>query len=204
MLGTRSILVTCLIALCCAGAQAAPTIGAPAPVFSGVDSNGKTHRLVDYRGKTVILEWTNHECPYVRKHYESGNMQALQKKTTAEGMIWLTIISSAPGKQGYVDGPEANELTEKRDASPTAVILDPTGKIGLAYAAKTTPHMFIIDPEGMLVFMGGIDDRPTANIADIEGATNYVSAALADLSAGRLVRADSTRPYGCSVKYPGS
>ena len=182
-------------------AEAAVNINQPAPDFSGVDSNGKTHTLSDYRGRTVVLEWTNHDCPYVRKHYDSGNMQDLQKAATSDGIIWLSIISSAPRKQGHVSGSEANTLTAQRKASPTAVILDEKGEIGRLYGAKTTPHMYIIDAKGTLVYMGGIDSIPSSNMADIERATNYVDAALRALAAGKPVTDAVTRPYGCSVEY---
>jgi peroxiredoxin len=184
-----------------AGAGAAAEVGRPAPEFTGVDSMGKTQRLSDYRGKTVVLEWTNHECPYVGKHYGSGNMQALQKEARAQGIVWLSVISSAPGKQGNVSAQQANELTRSRGAAPSAVILDPQGTIGRLYGAKTTPHMYIVDPQGTLVYMGGIDDRPTTNRADIATAKNYVRAALAELRTGKPVSQAVTRPYGCSVKY---
>lgn len=182
-------------------AHANPRIGQPAPTFSGVDSQGRTHRLADYRGRTVVLEWTNHDCPYVRKHYDSGNMQALQRATKVEGAVWLSVISSAPGKQGHVSARQADALTRQRDAAPSAVILDESGAIGRAYGAKTTPHMYIIDARGVLAFMGGIDDRATADPSDIPGARNHVRAALDELKAGRPVSQASTRPYGCSVKY---
>lgn len=180
---------------------AAPSVGAPAPAFSATDSNGIDHALADYSGRVVVLEWTNHDCPYVGKHYGAGNMQALQKQATADGIVWLSVISSAPGTQGHVSGAEANRLTTSRDAAPTAVLLDPEGTIGRAYDARTTPHMYVIDADGTLVYMGGIDDRPTTDPADLDGATNYVSAALADLAAGREVAVKTSRPYGCSVKY---
>lgn len=182
-------------------ALAAPQVGKPAPAFSGSDTTGATVQLSDLKGKTVILEWTNHGCPYVQKHYSSGNMQSLQKDTTTDGVVWLSVISSAPGTQGNVSPAEADELTNSRDASPSHVILDPSGEIGHAYSAKVTPHMYIIDPEGTLVYMGGIDDKPTANPADIPGATNYVRAALTDMDAGRPVAQSVTKPYGCTVKY---
>lgn len=182
-------------------AVAAPTVGKPAPVFAGVDTNGNTHTLSDFKGKTVVLEWTNHDCPYVMKHYGSNNMQTLQNRATADGVVWLTVISSAPGKQGHVSPAKANQIAAERGAGPTAILLDPEGTIGRAYDARTTPHMFVIDGEGTLVFMGGIDDRPTADRADVEGANNYVVAALADVSAGRNVQTPTSRPYGCSVKY---
>jgi hypothetical protein len=184
-----------------ATAQAAPQIGKPAPDFAAVDSNGKAVKLSDYRGKVVVLEWTNDGCPYVEKHYGSGNMQKLQKDETAKGIVWLTIISSAPGEQGYVNGAEANALTKSRDAAPTAVLLDPEGKAGHLYDARTTPHMFIVDAGGTLVYMGGIDSQPTTNRADIKTAKNYVRAALDEVMAGKPVGDAVTRPYGCSVKY---
>ncbi len=176
-------------------------VGQIAPAFAGTDSQGRVHRLSDYRGRTVVLEWSNHDCPYVRKHYGSGNMQQLQRQAAADGVVWLTIISSAPGKQGHVTGRQADELTRSRGAAPHAVLLDERGDIGRLYAAKTTPHMYIIDPRGILVYMGGIDDRPTADPADIPGARNHVAAALAELKAGKPVSVPVTRPYGCSVKY---
>jgi peroxiredoxin len=182
-------------------AQATPEVGRPAPDFSVADSRGQTHRLADYRGKTVVLEWTNHDCPYVHKHYVSGNMQALQREATGQGAVWLTLISSAPGKQGHVTGAQADQLTRDRQAMPSAVLLDSAGSVGRLYAAKTTPHMYIIDAKGTLRYMGGIDDRATTDTADIPGANNYVRAALTNLKAGRPVAAAVTRPYGCSVKY---
>jgi len=166
------------------------------------DSNGKTHNLSDFKGKTVVLEWTNDGCPYVQKHYQTENMQNLQKSATNDGdTVWLSVISSAPGKQGYVSGDEANTLVAKYDAAPTAVVLDPEGTMGKAFNARTTPHMYIIDPEQTLVYQGAIDDNRSANKATVEGAKNYVAAALADLEAGRPVAEAETAPYGCSVKY---
>lgn len=183
-----------------APAMATPIIGQPAPLFIGLDSNGKAVSLDDFANQTVVLEWTNHQCPYVRKHYDSGNMQALQSEATADGVVWLSIISSAPGNEGYVDGAKANELTESRSAKPTAVVLDPTGTIGHAYEAKTTPHMFVID-KGKLAYMGGIDDIRSTRKEDIPKATNYVRAALAEIKAGKPVSTPESTPYGCSVKY---
>jgi AhpC/TSA family len=187
-----------------AAAYAAPEIGKPAPNFSAVDSNGKPVKLSDYRGKTVVLEWTNDGCPYVKKHYASHNMQTLQKEAAAKGVVWLTILSSAPGSQGYLTGDEANKLTETRGAAPAAVVLDPEGAVGHLYDARTTPHMFIVNGEGALVYMGGIDDKATTDIEDIKTAKNYVRAALDDLAAGAPVENTVTRPYGCSVKYKGA
>lgn len=183
-----------------AAASAAPEIGQPAPVFTGTDSNGGTFNLADHADKTVILEWTNHGCPYVQKHYDTGNMQALQAEAADEGIAWVSIISSAPGKQGHVSGDEANELTTSRDASPTAVILDESGDIGRMYAAKTTPHMYVIQ-NGTLRYMGAIDDKPTTNPDSVDEATNYVEAALDELADGQPVSTPVTQAYGCSVKY---
>jgi len=183
------------------GAQAAPKVGQPAPDFVGTDSQGKTHKLSDLKGKTVILEWTNHDCPFVRKHYGAGNMQATQKDARKDGIVWLSVISSAPGRQGYVEGPEADALTKSRDAAPNAVLLDPKGTIGHAYEAKTTPHMYIIDPKGTLRYRGAIDDIPSASESDIPKAVNYVRQAISQLKAGNAVKPSVTRAYGCSVKY---
>ncbi|MGD2083186.1 MAG: thioredoxin family protein [Chromatiales bacterium] len=194
-----TLLVTLL--LCACAAQAAPEVGKPAPEFAGTDTAGKVHRLSDYRGRIVVLEWTNHDCPYVRKHYGAGNMQALQRDATADGAVWLSIVSSAPGKQGYVSPAQADRLTAERNAAPTAVLLDPKGDIGRAYAARTTPHMYVIDAEGVLRYMGGIDDIPTSDPADIPRAKQYVRAALKAVGAGEPVADAVTRPYGCSVKY---
>ncbi|NDC56587.1 MAG: thioredoxin family protein, partial [Alphaproteobacteria bacterium] len=156
----------------------------------------------DFKGKTVVLEWTNHDCPFVRKFYEAGKMQEYQKAAVADGVVWLSIISSAPGKEGHVDGVKANELTASRNAAPSHVLLDETGTVGKLYGAKTTPHMFIIDASGVVQYHGAIDSIPSTNAADIDKATNYVTAALADLKAGKAVAAlGQSRPYGCSVKY---
>jgi len=185
-------------------AFAAPRPGIAAPDFTLPDSNGKTVSLADFKGKTVILEWTNHLCPYVGKHYGTGNMQKLQHEAAADGIVWLSIISSAPGTQGYVDGAEANKLTVERKAAPTAVLLDPKGTVGHLYDARTTPHMYIIDATGKLVYMGGIDDTPTADWDDVKTAKNYVRAALDDMAKGRPVANPITRAYGCTVKYDTS
>jgi len=184
-----------------ASALAAIKVGQPAPDFTGADTQGQELSLSDYRGKHVVLEWTNHDCPYVRKHYGAGNMQAQQRAATEQGVVWLSIISSAPGKQGHVDAQQADQLTQQRDAAPSAVILDDSGDIGRLYGAKTTPHMYIIDPQGTLVYMGGIDSITSADPNDIERATQYVSAALDETLAGQPVSQAVTRPYGCSVKY---
>jgi peroxiredoxin len=176
-------------------------VGETAPVFNAAATSGRSVSLADQRGKIVILEWTNHDCPYVRKHYDSGNMQTLQKEITAQGVVWLTLISSSPGTQGYVSPKEADELTASRKANPTAVLLDPSGAVGKAYGATNTPHMYIVDKAGLLVYAGAIDDRPTTRRADVQGAHNYVRAALEDMAAGRAVQTPVTRAYGCTVKY---
>ncbi len=175
-------------------------IGEKAPIFTATDSNGVEHTLSDFLGKTVVLEWTNHECPFVKKHYDSGNMQALQVEA-GDDVIWLSIVSSAEGKQGFVDGAQANEQTLIREASPTAVLLDASGTVGKMYNAKTTPHMFVIDTAGTLVYAGAIDDNTSANPADALTANNYVRAALNDLKAGESVKVTETKAYGCGVKY---
>lgn len=198
-----SLAVSAAVAPLLAGAPAAaaPVLGQPAPAFTAVDADGKPRALSDFKGKTVVLEWTNEGCPYVAKHYDSANMQGLQKQATADGVVWLTVISSAPGFQGYKTGPQAKQWKAKVGAAPTDVILDPKGTVGRAYAAKTTPHMYVVDKTGTLVYMGGIDDKASADPGSLTGARNYVVAALADVKAGRPVAQAVTRPYGCSVKY---
>lgn len=176
-------------------------VGDPAPDFTAADSNGQTHKLSTYKGKYVVLEWHNNQCPFTRKHYESGNMQALQKQWTAKGVVWFTVISSAPGHQGYVTAPEENAYLSKMNAVPTAAILDPSGAIGHLFSAKTTPQIVIIDPGGKVVYDGAIDDRPTPDVSDIPGARNYVNAALTELMSGKNVTDPATRSYGCSIKY---
>src|SRR5437762_4950208 len=176
-------------------------IGEPAPTFTATDSSGNTQRLSDYKGKFVVLEWHNQGCPYTKKHYESGNMQRLQKEWTGKGVVWFTVISSAPGKQGYVTAAQENEYAKRMNASPTAVLMDQQGALGHLYGAKTTPHMYIIDPSGSLIYNGAIDDHPTADQSDISGSKNYVSAALEQAFSGKPVTTASTTPYGCSVKY---
>jgi peroxiredoxin len=182
-------------------ALAAAKVGAPAPAFTSNATNGASHSLGSYRGKVVVLEWTNHECPYVRKHYDTGNMQVLQKDATGQGVIWLTLISSAPGTQGHVSTGQADELTATRKATPTAVLFDPTGVVGKAYGATNTPHMYVIDPSGTLVYAGAIDNRPTSKKSDVQGAQNYVREALQAVAAGQPVKTPVTRAYGCTVKY---
>jgi peroxiredoxin len=176
-------------------------VGDPAPTFTATDSHGKAESLDQYRGKFVVLEWHNQGCPYSRKHYVSGNMQALQKEWTGKGVVWFTVISSAPGAQGYVSASQENDYLAQMHAVPTAALLDPDGKIGRLYNAKTTPEMYVIDPAGKLIYTGAIDNRPTPDTEDIKGADNYVNDALTAAMAGKPVAMPYTRSYGCSVKY---
>jgi peroxiredoxin len=177
------------------------TVGAAAPTFSLTSSTGPTISLADQRGKIVVLEWTNHDCPYVRKHYDAGNMQNLQKEATGQGVVWLTVISSAPGTQGHVSAGQANELTKTRKASPTAVLFDPAGTVGKAYGATNTPHMYVITKDGVLAYAGAIDDKPTTRRSDVESAQSFVRPALAAVAAGQPVKTPVTRAYGCTIKY---
>jgi alkyl hydroperoxide reductase subunit AhpC len=176
-------------------------IGQPAPDFTARDSKGSSLSLSQFRGKTVVLEWTNADCPYTRKHYTSGNMQSIQALAQKNGVVWLTVISSAPGKQGYVNGPAADALSQSRGAIPTAVLLDPSGTLGRLYGAKTTPHMFVIDKNGALQYMGGIDSIATADVGDIAHAEPYLKEAMLAVEQGSPVAHAVTTPYGCSVKY---
>jgi hypothetical protein len=175
--------------------------GSPAPDFKGTDSNGVQHSLSQYRGKYVVMEWANQGCPYDRKHYLSGSMQSQQHEWTAKGVVWLSVISSAPGEQGYVTPSQENTFLEAVRAAPTAALLDPTGTIGRLYEAKTTPHIFVIDPTGKLIYQGAIDDKPTTDQTDLKGARNYLNETLTAAMAGQPISVASTRPYGCSVKY---
>ena len=177
------------------------TVGAPAGNFRLTDATGKAVALSDYKGRMVVMEWHNPGCPFVRKHYDSGNMQKTQAMAKAAGAAWLTINSGAPGKQGHMTPAQARAQLAKDKASPTAYLLDPKGAVGRGYAAKTTPHLYVVAPDGRLAYQGGIDDRPTANPADIAGARNHVMAAVAEVKAGKKVSVAETRPYGCSVKY---
>jgi len=175
-------------------ATARALIGAAAPAFTL--SNGRNLSLADFKGKTVVLE-----CPYVGKHYRGNSMQALQKKWTGQGVVWLSVISSAPGQPGYVSPQQANKLTADRGAAPTAVLFDPTGEVGHAYGARTTPHMYVIDGEGALVYHGGIDAKPTAQLQDLKGARNFVDQTISEISQGKPVSVTASRDYGCSIKY---
>ena len=192
------------LAVIAAPASAAPVIGQAAPNFRATDVNGKAVSLSSYRGKTVVLEWHNPGCPFVKKHYGSGNMQKAQAAAAKDGVVWLTINSGAPGKQGHLSGAEARSMLAQAGARPSAYLLDPAGAVGRAYDAKTTPHMYVVNKAGTLVYAGGIDDKPTANPADVNGARNHVLAALSELKAGKAVSVTTSRPYGCAVKYKDS
>ena len=185
-------------------AEAAPVVGKPAPNFKLPDANGKPVTLSDFKGKTVVLEWNNPGCPFVQKHYGSGNMQKTQAAAAKDGVVWLTINSGGPGKQGHMSGVEARAFVARSGARPAAYLLDPRGVVGKVYDAKTTPHMYVVDKAGTLVYAGGIDDKPTADQADIKDARNHVLAALSELKAGKAVSVATSRPYGCSVKYGDS
>lgn len=182
-------------------AMASAVVGKPAPEFMMNDTNGNHVMLSTLKGKTVVLEWTNNECPFVKKHYGSGNMQSLQKEATADGVVWISIISSAKDKEGNVTAEEANKIAADQKAAPSHILLDESGTIGNLYGAKTTPHMFVIDKDGTLVYAGAIDDKSGFDPEEVKTANNYVRAALADLKAGKPVATSSTKPYGCGVKY---
>lgn len=183
---------------------AAAKVGQPAPAFHAADIAGKTVGLADYAGKMIVLEWTNDGCPFVGKHYDSGNMQALQQRYMAAGVVWLTIASSAPGEQGYVTPAEAKADLARWRAAPSDFLLDPDGVLGRLYDARATPHMVVIDRAGHIAYMGAIDDKPSTRQADVKTAHNYVGAALDALAAGQPVAIASTRAYGCSIKYKES
>ncbi len=193
-----ALTVLCTGALC---AAESPKVGAPAPNFSLTDANGKTHSLGEYKGKYVVLEWFNPGCPFVQKHYQSENMQNLQKEFTGKGVAWLTIDSSAEGSQGYLTPEEATKQMADWKMNPTALLLDPSGQVGHEYHATNTPHMFIINPEGKLIYEGAIDSKASTDIDDIKSATNYVKVALEAAMAGQPVTTPTSRAYGCSIKY---
>ena len=192
-------------ALLCAGFAAVtfaePAIGSKAPAFSVNDINGKKQSLADYKGKYVVLEWVNPGCPFVKKHYDTGNMQAAQKTATDKGVIWLSVCSSADGKQGGLSADDWKKEIAAKKMNSTAVIADPKGALGKTYGAKTTPNMFVINPDGVLIYKGAIDDKPSTDKADIPGAHNYVLTALDEAMAGKPVSVPATPSYGCSVKY---
>ncbi|MGA0850373.1 MAG: thioredoxin family protein [Chthoniobacterales bacterium] len=182
-------------------AVAAPQVGQPAPEFTLTDSNGTSHNLSDFKGKFVVLEWLNHGCPFVQKHYDGGNMQGLQKEYTGKDVVWLSIVSSAPGKQGHMSPEETNKTKEEKGSAATAILIDEDGTVGKLYDAKVTPELYVINPEGVLVYMGAIDDKKSVDAADVAGAKNYVKQALDEAMAGQPVSEPTTTAYGCSVKY---
>ena len=217
LLGIGGIAFTAVAAVAATGAidggaspplpepSAAPKVGAPAPAFTAVDTRGASHSLAAYRGRWVVLEWVNHSCPYTKKHYKlvdgrPGNTQAMQRDY-AKRVVWLSVVSSAPGKQGFTTAAEADELTREKGASPAAVIRDTAGALGRLYAARNTPQYAIIDPQGVLRYAGAIDDKPSSNVKDIAAATNYVRVALDAGLAGNAITVTQTQPYGCDVKY---
>lgn len=204
MILPRIALAAAAVALLAApAALAAPAVGQPAPAFTARDADGKVRSLAEFRGKTVVLEWTNNGCPYVKRNYATGAMQSAQRQAAAKGAVWLTVASSAPGQQGHMTAAEAKAWRAEAKSAPAAILLDPSNAVARAYAAKTTPHMFVIDKAGKVAYMGAIDDKPTSDAAEARGARNHVLAALDDLGAGRKVVNPATRPYGCSVKYAG-
>jgi hypothetical protein len=190
-----------LSAVLAAGVRAEVTTGAAAPDFTLTDTSGTSHNLSDFKGKVVVLEWVNHGCPFVVKHYSPGNMQGLQADYTSKGVVWLSICSSAEGKQGYYTAEGWQKLNAEKGGKATAILLDPEGTVGKLYGAKTTPHMYVINAEGTLVYQGAIDDKPSTDSDDIPGAKNYVKAALDEVLAGKPVTTGQTKPYGCGVKY---
>jgi peroxiredoxin len=192
---------TLALALAAGTALAAPEVGQPAPAFTLTDSNGQSHNLADFKGKFVVLEWLNHGCPFVKKHYDSNNMQKLQKEYTGKDVVWLSIVSSAPGKQGHMSPAKTNQAKEEKGSAATAILIDEDGTVGQLYGAKVTPELYVINPEGDLIYSGAIDDKKSVDPADVEGATNYVKRALDEALAGQPVSAPKTEPYGCSVKY---
>src|SRR6478735_2709392 len=195
------LLGSAAVALAPLSAFATSDVGKPAPAFSAPDSNGKAWSLAELKGKVVVLETTNQDCPYVRKHYNSTNMQTQQREAAAKGVVWLTVASSAPGQEGFVSAAQANELTKTRNAAPAAFLLDPQSRIARAYGATVTPHMYIVDAAGMLVYKGGIDSIASSSPSDVPKARQYVRIALDEVLAGKPVSEASTRPYGCSLKY---
>ncbi len=200
----KTKLFTALLSLAASTALFAadsPAVGTNAPDFSLTDSKGKTQSVSQYKGKYVVLEWFNPECPFVKKHYGSGNMQKLQAEFTRKGVVWLTVDSSAPGLEGYLTADQANAKMAEWKTKQTALVLDPDGKAGRSYGAKNTPHMFVINPEGKIVYEGAIDSKATPNPSDIANSTNYVKVALDESIAGKAVSTANTKPYGCSVKY---
>jgi len=198
----KHILKSTLTLLVAAGtAVAAPQVGSPAPEFNLTDSNGTSHKLSDFKGKFVVLEWLNHGCPFVQKHYDGGNMQSLQKEYTGKDVVWLSIVSSAPGKQGHMSPEETNKTKEEKGSAATAILNDEDGTVGKLYDAKVTPELFVINPEGTLIYAGAIDDKKSVESADTAGAKNYVKQALDEAMTGKPVSEPTTEAYGCGVKY---
>lgn len=199
----KSILMAAVaVALGCSAAiQAEPETGKPAPDFTLHNLDGEQVTLSDLQGSFVVLEWINYDCPFVVKHYQNGNMQALQREYMEKDVVWLAINSSAPGKEGHFEAAEGKKLAAERESSPTAILLDPEGTVGRKYRARTTPHMFVINPQGILIYMGAIDDNPSRRPEDVLTASNYVRLALDAALAGEKIATPVTRPYGCSVKY---
>jgi len=197
----KKVLIATALALAAAGAMASATVGQAAPAFTAVDTAGKAVSLADFKGKHVVLEWVNPGCPFVVKHYDSSNMQGTQKEAAAKGVVWLAINSTATEAKDFMAPAAMSKWMQGHKAAATATLMDPDGKVGKAYGARTTPHMYIINPAGMLVYAGAIDNKPSSNIADIASATNHVKMALAETLAGKPVSTATTKPYGCSVKY---
>jgi protein-disulfide isomerase len=197
----KKLFVSTALSMAAAATLAAAAIGQPAPGFSAVDTAGKTVSLADFKGKTVVLEWLNPGCPYVRKHYGAANMQATQKAAIDKGVVWLAINSTAPDATDYLKPGALGDWMKNQKAAATATLMDENGKVGRAYGARVTPHMYVIDTKGTLVYAGAIDNKPTARASDIPGATNHVNVALAEVLAGKPVSLASTQPYGCTVKY---
>jgi hypothetical protein len=182
-------------------AMADAKVGAPAPAFEVKDADGKVHSLSSFAGKTIVLEWLNHDCPFVKKHYDSGNMQKIQESAVADGIVWLSVVSSVKGEQGYLEPAGAKKLALEKKSKATAVLIDDTGVMGKAYGAKVTPHMYVIDGTGKLVYNGAIDNKPTTKVADVQTAEPYLVNALAALKKGEPIKNAANKPYGCSVKY---
>ena len=197
----RTLIATAAALFATGAAHAAATVGQPAPDFTLTDATGKPVRLSDFKGKHVVLEWTNPGCPFVRKHYDSGNMPATQKDATGKNVVWLSINSTEKASSDYLEPARLSAWLAERKAVPTAVLMDEEGTVGKSYGARTTPHMYIVNPRGVLVYAGGIDSIPSARPADIEKATNYVKTGLAQVLAGQPITEAATRPYGCSIKY---
>lgn len=197
----RRTLIALPLLLAAAGAQAAATVGQPAPEITLKDTTGKTVRLSDFKGKHVVLEWTNPGCPFVRKHYDSGNMPATQKDAAGKDVVWLAVNSTEKASGDYLEPARLTSWLKERQSVPTAILMDEEGTAGRAYGARTTPHMYIVNPQGQLIYAGGIDSIPSSKVDDIQRATNYVKTGLAEALAGKPLTASTTRPYGCSIKY---